>query len=112
MTTGKWIEPGVPHKGWQCTGIEDLGEPAATCEMCEVMPIRYVHTMAHDDYPGELGCGCICAGHMEEDPVGAQCDDGRSADQLSAKQCEGAVLFVAPAGSSEQTNHFPARPLR
>jgi hypothetical protein len=25
--TGKWREPGVPHKGWACSHIEDLGEP-------------------------------------------------------------------------------------
>ena len=25
--TGKWIQPGVPHKGWVCVDIEDLGAP-------------------------------------------------------------------------------------
>jgi len=65
--TGKWSRVGVPHKGWTCVDIEDLGEPSATCEMCETQEIRYVHYMQHPDYPEVLGCGCVCAGHMEED---------------------------------------------
>jgi hypothetical protein len=69
---GKWSQPGVPHKGWSCTDIEDLGEPSATCEMCEVMAIRYVHHMEHPDYPDMLGCGCVCAGNMEQDLAGAR----------------------------------------
>src|SRR5262245_18614658 len=65
--TGKWRQKGVPHKGWQCVLIEDLEATAATCEMCEVVQIRYVHVMEHPDYPEPLNCGCICAGHMEGD---------------------------------------------
>jgi hypothetical protein len=26
---GKWSAAGVPHKGWVCVDIEDLGEPSA-----------------------------------------------------------------------------------
>ncbi|MCW3477773.1 hypothetical protein [Limobrevibacterium gyesilva] len=70
--TGKWSQPGVPHKGWTCIDIEDLGEPSATCEMCETQEIRYVHHMQHPHYPDVLGCGCVCAGHMEEDYEGAR----------------------------------------
>src|SRR5262245_50790777 len=70
--TGKWREPGVPHRGWTCVDIEDLGEPSHTCEMCETMVVRYAHAMTHPDYPEELRVGCICAGHMEEDLIGAQ----------------------------------------
>jgi hypothetical protein len=44
MATGKWIEPGVPHKGWVCVAITDLEEVDAVCEMCEVQEIRYVHS--------------------------------------------------------------------
>jgi hypothetical protein len=72
MTTGKWIVAGVPHKGWICVDIDDLGEPSALCEMCEVKQIRYVHRMEHPDYPISLGCGCFCAGHMEQDPAAAR----------------------------------------
>ena len=71
MTTGKWTQPGVPHKGWTCVDIEDLGEPDHICEMCEVTEVRYVHVMEHLDYQ-TLRVGCICAGHMEEDLVGAR----------------------------------------
>lgn len=70
--SGKWSLPGVPHKGWTCIDIEDLGEPSATCEMCETQEIRYVHHMQHPSYPGVLGCGCVCAGHMEDDYEGAR----------------------------------------
>jgi hypothetical protein len=70
--SGKWAQPGVPHKGWTCIDIEDLGEPSATCEMCETQEIRYVHHMEHPSYSQVLGCGCICAGHMEDDYEGAR----------------------------------------
>jgi hypothetical protein len=71
MTTGKWAAPGVPQKGWRCIDIEDLGEASATCAMCEVVTIRYVHVMSHESYPDALRCGCVCAGHMAEDLDGA-----------------------------------------
>jgi hypothetical protein len=64
---GKWSMHGVPHKGWTCVDIEDLGAPEAVCEMCERQDIRYVHAMQHPDFPEILHCGCICAGHMEQD---------------------------------------------
>lgn len=66
---GKWSEVSVPHKGWSCTGIDDLGEPSQTCEMCESVEIRYVHYMEHPDYPSQLAVGCVCAEHMEDDYV-------------------------------------------
>ncbi len=65
--TGKWSEPGTPHKGWTCVDVDDLGEPSEICEMCEIQEIRYVHIMEHPDYPGDIRAGCVCAGHMEED---------------------------------------------
>jgi len=68
--TGKWSSPGVPHKGWACDGVEDLGAPDAVCEMCELQEIRYVHTMSHPDFEGVLEVGCVCAERMEEDKVG------------------------------------------
>jgi hypothetical protein len=72
MTTGKWRQPDVPHRGWTCVDVEDLGEPEAVCEMCEVQEIRFAHHMEHQDYPTTLRCGCICAGHMEQDHARAQ----------------------------------------
>jgi hypothetical protein len=63
---GRWSEPGVPHLGWECVGVDDLGNVADECEMCGTA-IRYVHQMRHPNFPEELGVGCICAGHMEGD---------------------------------------------
>ncbi|MGV8830443.1 MAG: hypothetical protein ACOH2N_00585 [Devosia sp.] len=63
---GKWSEPGVPHKGWTCINVEDLGEPLQRCEMCESVDVRHVQYMTHPSYPGTLACGVICAGHMEQ----------------------------------------------
>ena len=63
---GKWSQPGVPHRGWTCVLVDDLGDLGSICEMCEVQEIRYVHHMQHPDYPDELEVGCVCAGHMEE----------------------------------------------
>src|SRR5271155_341896 len=74
--TGKGCQSEFPHKGWTCSGIEDLGEAAATCEMCETQEIRYVHHMEHPDYSGSLACGCVCAGRMEENYEGARRREG------------------------------------
>ncbi|MGA0595145.1 hypothetical protein [Enterovirga sp. CN4-39] len=74
---GKWGQAGVPHRGWTCDDIEDLGELAAVCEMCEAQEIRYVHHMSHPRYGGTLACGCVCAGHMEGDPSAAADRDKR-----------------------------------
>jgi DNA helicase-2/ATP-dependent DNA helicase PcrA len=69
---GKWSKEGIPHKGWVCIDIEDMGYPAITCEMCEFQIIRYVHYMKHKEYPEILKVGCICAGNMEGDLVNAR----------------------------------------
>jgi hypothetical protein len=69
---GKWAMRGVPHRGWTCVDEDDLGEPEKICEMCESAEIRYVHVMKHPDYQGSLAVGCICAGKMSEDYVGAK----------------------------------------
>lgn len=72
---GKWSQSGVPHKGWNCENVEDLGAPDARCEMCESSDIRYVHYMSNPRYPETLACGAICAGHMEGDLAGAEVRD-------------------------------------
>ena len=69
---GKWSDVGVPHKGWSCVDIEDLGSPEIQCEMCESQTIRYVHHMQHPTYPHILKVGCVCGGHMESDLLAAQ----------------------------------------
>jgi hypothetical protein len=68
---GKWSQIGVPHRGWLCIEVEDLDEPAMTCEMCESSSIRYVHHMQHPDHEAVLRVGCVCAGHMEGDLTAA-----------------------------------------
>ncbi|WP_083231809.1 hypothetical protein [Marinobacter adhaerens] len=72
---GKWSKAGVPHKGWHCVDIEDLGEPQVECGMCESQTIRYVHHMEHPSYPEILEVGCVCAGHMEGDIAAARTRD-------------------------------------
>ena len=59
-----WKREDVPHQGWHCTGVEDLGAPIGICEMCGYQIIRYAHHMEHSRF-GTLVCGCICAGKME-----------------------------------------------
>ena len=60
--TGKWRQPGVPHKDWTCVDIEDLGSPDHVCEMCDVQDVRYVYVMEHANYaetcepPSKLHC--------------------------------------------------------
>jgi hypothetical protein len=69
--TGNWTQPGVPHKGWENTGVYDLGPDDRTvCEMCEVQEIRYAHHMHHSEYAEDLVVGCVCAEEMEGDRVG------------------------------------------
>lgn len=74
---GKWSEAGVPHRGWSCTDVEDLGEPDRICEMCEGPTVRYVHYMEHPDYPETLAVGCVCAEHMSEDYVNPRAREKR-----------------------------------
>ncbi len=59
-----WKRDDVPHSGWSCVGVEDLGAPVGICEMCGYQVIRYAHHMEHPRYHS-LICGCVCAGRME-----------------------------------------------
>ena len=66
-----WDQPGVPHKRWRCTDVVDLGADgsryaAGTCEMCGNHPLRYIHTMEHDNHDA-LDVGCVCAEKMATD---------------------------------------------
>lgn len=83
---GKWSVRGIPHKGWRCIDIEDLGSPSEICEMCESMPIRYAHRMEHPNYPGSLLVGCVCAGHMEENLARAQRRDKQMRSRASKRK--------------------------
>lgn len=65
-TPNLWKRDDVPHSGWKCVGVEDLGAPIGICEMCGYQIIRYAHHMEHPDYRS-LSVGCVCAGKMEGD---------------------------------------------
>jgi hypothetical protein len=71
VSYGKWSQPEVPHKGWVCVGMDDVGDDLITCEMCETAQVRYVHHMKHDGWPEALAVGYVCAGAMERDYVAA-----------------------------------------
>lgn len=83
---GKWSQPGVPHRGWHCVDIEDLGEPQVQCEMCESQTIRFVHNMEHPNYSQVLGVGCICAGHMEGDVAAARTREAAMKSRVGKKK--------------------------
>ena len=59
-----WKRDDVPHSGWTCTGVTDLGAPVGICEMCGHQIIRYAHHMVHPQYR-PIVAGCYCAGKME-----------------------------------------------
>ena len=82
---GKWSDPGVPHRGWQCIGIEELDE-LSTCQMCESAEIRYAHHMQHPDYPTELAVGCQCAEYMEEDYAAPRAREAKLRSVAAARQ--------------------------
>jgi hypothetical protein len=70
---GKWSKAGVPKKQWACVDVDDVGPDSTTTrEMCCSASIRFVHVMRHNDYPDALRCGCVCAGNMAADLVGAR----------------------------------------
>ena len=60
-----WKRDDVPHSGWYCTGMIDLGAPVGVCRMCGHQIIRYVHVMKHDNFYRTIGAGCVCAAKME-----------------------------------------------
>ena len=82
---GKWSQRNVPHKGWHCVEVEDLGSPEAVCEMCETQEIRYVHHMKYRDYGEILGVGCDCAGNMELDYNAPRYREGQLRNQAQRR---------------------------
>jgi hypothetical protein len=75
---GLWDQQGVPHKGWSCVYVDDLGEgERQICGMCRHQEIRYVHSMQHLNYPSILEVGCECAATMEGSYVSAHRRESR-----------------------------------
>lgn len=66
--SGRWDQPGVPHKGWAFIDTTDEGEPTHKCEMCGREQVRYVHRVRHPEHP-DLLVGCVCAEKMTDDYV-------------------------------------------
>src|SRR5262249_34519020 len=66
-----------PHRGWECLGVRDLNPDElpseeveyGTCEACGQHPIRFVHTLGHDDWEGAIEVGCICSARLTEDDI-------------------------------------------
>lgn len=65
MICGAWRQVAVPHKGWSCWKVEDLGELAGECEFCGT-EIRYEHWMEHPEVARSYVAGCVCAGYLED----------------------------------------------
>lgn len=76
-----WDQEGIPHKGWRCIEMIDLGEDLneldaderkdyyESCEMCNQEGVRYIHVMEHPNYNSQLRVGYKCAEKMEDDYV-------------------------------------------
>jgi hypothetical protein len=64
-----WQAAGVPRKGWWLIDVADLEEPIGVCQFCGKTDIRYLHTIQHDDYPGDVEVGCVCCEHLTNDYV-------------------------------------------
>ena len=79
-----WKRDDVPHSGWHCVNVEDLGAPVGICEMCGYQIIRYAHYMEHPEYRS-LVCGCICAGKMEGDIEGARRRESELKNRLARR---------------------------
>lgn len=74
----RWDQKGIPHRGWSCIDVIDLGDDGSRddffeqCSMCGQEKIRYVHVMCHPKFVGEQRVGCVCAGKMTDDYAGAK----------------------------------------
>lgn len=80
-----WKRDDVPHSGWICTGITDLGAPVGICEMCGHQIIRYAHHMIHPQYR-PIVAGCYCAGKMEGNIDAARERERNLKNQLARKE--------------------------
>ncbi len=96
-----WKHEEVPHSGWVCAGVEDLGAPAGICEMCGYQIIRYAHHMEHPRYQS-LVCGCVCAGRMEGDVEGAR----RREAEFKNRQARRASFFKRRWKHSKKGNDY------
>lgn len=82
---GLWEKKGVPQRGWSLVESTDLGEPIATCEMCDNERVRFIHVMRHPDHKGDLGVGCVCAEKMTDDYVGPRLREAKMRNRASRR---------------------------
>jgi hypothetical protein len=69
----RWDRLGIPHKGWTCVGIDDLGEGnSQSCEMCGNERVRFLHVMEHPEIEESFSVGCVCSAKMTGDYAAAQ----------------------------------------
>lgn len=54
--------------------------------MCGQEKVRYIHIMSHPVYPDELRVGCICAGKISDDYVGAKNRDTKLKNKAARKK--------------------------
>ncbi len=100
-TPNLWKRDDVPHSGWKCVGVEDLGAPVGICEMCGYQIIRYAHHMEHPDYRN-LSVGCVCAGKMEGDVEGAK----QRENEFKNKQSRRVNFFKRKWKRSKKGNEY------
>ena len=96
-----WKRDDVPHSGWHCVDVVDLGEPVGICQMCGYQIIRYAHQMEHPDY-GSLSVGCVCAGRMEGDVEAAK----RREAEFKNKQARRQRFFQREWKQSRKGNEY------
>lgn len=92
---------GFPVKGWVEIEVEDLGRDPADhqlCGYCGQEHVRYLHKLYHQDggWPVQE-VGCICAGKLTGDELGAKALD-RAARNLSARRAHWCTLKGWRAG--------------
>ena len=97
-----WKRRDVPHEGWVCIDVIDLGEPVGICRMCGHQIIRYVHVMFHPDYPRRIGAGCVCAGRMEGNPERARERENAVKNRLARRE----TFLKTPLKRSRNGNEY------
>ena len=100
--TNLWKRDDVPHEGWSCVDIIDLGAPVGVCRMCNTQIIRYVHVMRHPEYPRTIGAGCVCAGRMEGDPARARERENAFKNRLARRE----TFLDLPRKKSRNGNEY------
>jgi hypothetical protein len=83
----------MPHRGWTCINVRDTNPDELpmdeaeyeTCQACEKYPIRFVHTIVHDDWPDEVDVGRICVEHLTNDYVNPRRHEAELKRRASAR---------------------------